>query len=160
MSDPEQLRSARRCGRCWSVVGALAAAVALALAFAGWKVWDGLYVRASEARNAVVGLPYDFRFRRVPTPDGLSAVIAGQGRARDGTTLNFAILIGGAGTHTAQLTVVPGAGRESVIRVGNATVITSAPTVRSRRRENVETDMTLAIEDAVFDREPLRPRDG
>jgi hypothetical protein len=160
MPDPERRRSQRSRGRHWSVLVALVAVVTLGVAFAGWKVWDGFYVRASEARNALLRLPYDFRFRRVPTPDGLSAVIAGQGRARDGTTLNFAILIGGAGTDTGQLTVVPGAGQESVTRVGNATVITSAPVVSQGRHADAETDMTLAIEDAVFDREPLRPRDG
>jgi hypothetical protein len=115
-------------------------------------------VRASEARNALLTLPYDFRFRRVPTPDGLSAVVAGQGRARDGTVLNFAILIGGAGTDTGELTVVPGAGRESVTTLGNATVITSAPTAHDGQLD-AETDMALALEDAVFDREPLRPRE-
>jgi hypothetical protein len=125
-----------------------------------WRVWDGLYVRASEAKDALRALPYDVRYRHVRTPAGLSATIAGQAHARDGTTLNFAVLIGSAGTDTAQLPVVPGAGGESVTGLGNATVITSAPTVSHGRRAQAETDMTLAIENAVFNRESLRPRHG
>jgi hypothetical protein len=159
LSDPERPRTRRRRGHYWWLVWGLLGVVVLGVAFAGWKAWDGLYVRESEARNALLRLPYDLRFRRVSTPDGLSAVIAGQGRARDGTTLNFAILLGGAGTDTEQLTIVPGAGHASVTQLGNATVITNSATTGDERRKDAELDMTLAIEDAIFDRAPLRPRE-
>jgi hypothetical protein len=125
-----------------------------------WKIWDGFYVREGEAKAALMRLPYEFRFRRAPTPEGLSAVIAGRARARDGTTVNFAVLLGRAGTDTPELTIVPGAGSQSATRVGNATVITSSASATGATTNDADVELSLAIENAIFDREPLRPREG
>ena len=132
----------------------------LGVAFAAWRVWDGLYVRPAEARAALLRLPYEFRFRRIPTPDGLSTVIAGSARASDGVALNFAVLLGRAGQNSREVPVVPGAGRQSASVLANATVIVSSPRVTGESLSPAEIDMELAIEDAVYRQAPLRPRDG
>lgn len=140
------------------VVGIVGAFVLLGLAFAGWRVWDGLYVETGEAKAALAGLPYDMRFRSIPASEGLSAVIAGSATARDGTTVNFAVLLGDAGTDSRQAPIVPGAGWESASRLANATVITSPVAIRDGPPGSTETEMEVAIEDAVFDQASLRPR--
>lgn len=75
----------------WLIAAIVVMALVLAAAVAAWRVWDGLYVQPGEAKAALVRLPYELRFRRIPTPDGLTAVIAGSARGKDGTTVNFAV---------------------------------------------------------------------
>ena len=135
-------------------------ALVLGVAFAAWRCWDGLYVRPGEARAALVRLPYELRFRHIPTPDGLTAVIAGSARAKDGTTVNFVVLLGGARDNTRELPVVPGAGTQTATGLANATVIADTTRAKSAGWSAEEVDMELAIEDAIFDQAPLRPREG
>lgn len=144
----------------WLIAAIVVMALVLGVAFAAWRVWDGLYVQPGEARAALVRLPYELRFRRIPTPDGLTAVIAGSARAEDGTTVSFAVLLGGAGNNTRELPVVPGAGTQQATRLANATVIADTTRAKSAGWSTAEVDMELAIEDAIYDQAPLRPREG
>jgi hypothetical protein len=148
----------RRDGRL--IVAIVVMALVLAVGFAAWRCWDGLYVQPGEARAALLRLPYELRFRRIPTPDGLNAVIAGSARAEDGTTVNFAVLLGSARDNTRELPVVAGTSIPRLSGLANATVIVDTPRVTGESWNPSEIDMELAIEDAIFDQAPLRPREG
>jgi hypothetical protein len=138
----------------------VAAAVLLALAFGAWRIWDGHHVQPSEARNALLRLPYDLRFRSIPKPEGLSTAIAGTARAKDGTRVNFLVLIGRAGEDSPEVPVVPGAGTQTASRSANATVIVDTPRAKPDGLSEEEVAMDLAIEDAIYDQAPLVPREG
>lgn len=159
MSSAESVSAARR-GHRRMIAAVLAMAFVLIVGFAAWRIWDGLYVQPSEARNALLRLPYEFRFRRIPATDGLKTIIAGSALAHDGTRVNFAILLGHDGANARDLPVLPGAGRQTASRLANATVIVSTPRVTGEHWPSAEIRMDVAIENAIYDQAPLRPRDG
>jgi hypothetical protein len=136
-------------------------------------VWAGLSgcgsdksVSRDEALAALRQLPYEVRYRAVPTPKGLDAVIAGRARDRSGASVDFAIVLGSGGggdiAASRQLPVVPYMGTGSGSSLGNALVITNnidpypEPAAVTTRRNAIGN----RIEEAIFAKEPGLPHEG
>lgn len=145
--------------RVWphSVLGAMVAAAAV-----GAGCGEDRTVTRDEAVSALEKLPFEVRYRAVPTPSGLDAVIAGRVTDRAGIEVDFAVLLGRDALTSTQLPVVPYAGTGSEVGLGDAYVIASSPEgylephSRTKRREEI----ARAIEEAIFAQEPDQPRGG
>jgi hypothetical protein len=151
------MRSVRR-GPWWRRCGlVLAGGLTLVAGWSAWTVWDGLYVREGEAKAALRQLPYDIRLRHVSKPMGLRAVIAGQARARDGSTLDFAVVLGWLGKDAPGVPTALGRWPDRGVVLGNARVLAADPQTHGRLR-GAQIEIEMTIEDAIFGRAPLRPR--
>lgn len=73
-------------------------ACVLAIVVLGWTMagcgGDSRVLTAKETESLLRQLPYRYKFRRVPPPEGMEAALVGRARGRHHTVLNFGIALG------------------------------------------------------------------